>query len=374
MALILLVEDDCICAATTRRHLEGGGHAVEVASNCQQALEMAEEQAFGLIMVDFLLPDGDGLELTLWLRSRNHLTHIPIIMCTSSNDECTLQLSFEAGVTDFISKPVGRTELLVRVGNAVRLYEASLRALQEQRTSSMGSVVSLIAHEVNNPLSAAYHMAAELLRVHSECSQSTRYLGVLGKALDRIKTLVSDLRTTTLLQECPTESMPFTELVRLVCRLLTVKNCGSVWVRDLVRDEVDVLVHPGVAAQALTVLAAHLLDYAVRRGDGGGISLVSRVEGGRLHLEVRLSIASSCASCDAPTDCGDCAFSLSNVYNPNLLGPEPAEVTVAFRQLHLIQVEANLERSAFPLPKLVVDFPLAHQVSPTISREEVSIR
>lgn len=77
-----------------------------------------------LVIVDYVMPDIDGLQLVRSLRSLSTHAHVPIIMVTADDDRQTRLAAVEAGVTDFIAKPVEPTELKARVSNLLQLRSA----------------------------------------------------------------------------------------------------------------------------------------------------------------------------------------------------------------------------------------------------------
>lgn len=343
--------------------LELVGYRVEVAGSCREALVRVAYCHYGLILVDYLLPDGDGLDLIAQMRRRPDLATLPIIMCTSSTDEETLRLAFEAGASDFVSKPVRPTELKTRVHNAIQLYESSLNMLADQATRSLEGITALVAHEINNPLAAVMHFTREMMAALAEDVQATKNLARMLKGLERIQALVADLRMATLSQEQPIQSMPLKEVVRLACRLLTLRNSGSIWIADDVDGEVLIWVHPGVAAQALAALANYLLDAAHRYGRGG-IHLTCAVRPRGLELVVRLCLESYFG---APKE-------EISPFDGDRLGPETPPLVAACRQLAAYGVEVEICRDALPLPALKLHFPPADRYGEVIQREEVQAR
>jgi len=77
-----------------------------------------------LVIVDYLMPDIDGLQLVRTLRSLATHAHVPIIMVTANDDRETRLGAIDAGVTDFIAKPVDPIELKARVSNLLQLRGA----------------------------------------------------------------------------------------------------------------------------------------------------------------------------------------------------------------------------------------------------------
>ncbi len=95
------------------------------AKNGQIALRIIEKQQPNLILTDWNMPVMTGLELTRILKSRDDLRHIPIIMQTANTKDEELKIAFDAGVIDYIKKPIdGSVELLSRIKSALELTQA----------------------------------------------------------------------------------------------------------------------------------------------------------------------------------------------------------------------------------------------------------
>lgn len=86
-----------------------------------------------LILMDFLMPDTDGVAATRHIKSRDFLRDIPVIVITAKTDLDNLQAAFSAGAMDFITKPVNSVELHARVNSALTLKkEMDCRKAREQ--------------------------------------------------------------------------------------------------------------------------------------------------------------------------------------------------------------------------------------------------
>jgi len=88
-------------------------------------VDSTEEEASSvdLILLDIIMPDIDGINSCRILKTIERLRDIPIIMVTGDTSEESLQQAFEAGATDYITKPLKKIELLARVGAALRLKQ-----------------------------------------------------------------------------------------------------------------------------------------------------------------------------------------------------------------------------------------------------------
>jgi DNA-binding response OmpR family regulator len=120
-ASILLVEDDPAVVRTLRDNLEPRGYRIWHAQNAAEALLLAEEVDLDVILLNIMLPDGDGLALCPQLRQR---TEAPIIACSGSKRRNYAVLALKLGASDFIAKPFYLPELEARI-EAVRRRAAA---------------------------------------------------------------------------------------------------------------------------------------------------------------------------------------------------------------------------------------------------------
>ncbi len=122
---VLIVDDSRSSLAFLGNVIGALGIAeVESLLSPRMALERAELGCFDLILVDHVMPEMDGVELTRRLRDSPSCRLVPIIMVTSDNDRTLRVNAIAAGATDFINKPFDPTELQARVSNLLALRQA----------------------------------------------------------------------------------------------------------------------------------------------------------------------------------------------------------------------------------------------------------
>jgi two-component system, sensor histidine kinase and response regulator len=122
-ARILLVEDNDINQQVARELLEDAGLVVEVADNGQIALEMLKKRAYGLVFMDMQMPVMDGLTATREIRKLSEFTNLPIVAMTANAMEQDRRKCKEAGMNDFLVKPIDPQEMfsiLLRWGRQLR--------------------------------------------------------------------------------------------------------------------------------------------------------------------------------------------------------------------------------------------------------------
>ena len=120
MAKILVVDDEKVLVKGVKFNLENEGYQVEVGYDGQEAVDLAREGSFDLIMLDLMMPKIDGLQACMRIRE---FSNVPIIMLTAKGEDTDKIIGFECGADDYITKARVRA-LLRRSGSAGQKQEA----------------------------------------------------------------------------------------------------------------------------------------------------------------------------------------------------------------------------------------------------------
>jgi len=94
--------------------LESEGYRVETADSGRAALDKAKAKPPDLVLLDIMMPDMDGCEVTRHLRQNQQLSNVPILLLTAHKD-FNVKAGLEAGANDLIRKPIDFDELLDRI-------------------------------------------------------------------------------------------------------------------------------------------------------------------------------------------------------------------------------------------------------------------
>ena len=129
---VLIIDDDIDTLKLVGLMLERQGYEISVASNGTIGLSKAAEERPELILLDVMMPDLDGYEVTRRLRENPTLAHIPIIMFTAKTMVDDKVAGFEAGVDDYLTKPTHPAELTAHV-KAVLSRSAQAREMPEEK-------------------------------------------------------------------------------------------------------------------------------------------------------------------------------------------------------------------------------------------------
>ncbi|PWS27273.1 sigma-54-dependent Fis family transcriptional regulator [Pedobacter yonginense] len=129
MARILILEDDTTFAQLLEGFLSKNMHEITLVTSVKQSFKLIENQEFDLLLLDYRLPDGIGVEVLA--HSRNLGLSIPVIIMTSFNDVRTAVKSMQMGAFDYITKPVNPDELLMVIKNSLTKKESKNTEVKE---------------------------------------------------------------------------------------------------------------------------------------------------------------------------------------------------------------------------------------------------
>jgi len=117
---ILVVDDDKEIVRLVRAYLEQAGFNVLVAYDGETALHALRRERPHLLILDLMLPDRDGWDITRFVRADSHLQATPIIMLTARVEDTDKIIGLELGADDYITKPFNPREVVARVRSVLR--------------------------------------------------------------------------------------------------------------------------------------------------------------------------------------------------------------------------------------------------------------
>ena len=120
---VAIIEDEAELAALLEYNLGRQGLTTRVISSSKGAVEQLETWKPDLIILDVMLPDGDGFDLCRRMRKTSALARIPVIFLTARSDEVDRVLGLEIGGDDYVTKPFSPRELTARVKAHLRRGE-----------------------------------------------------------------------------------------------------------------------------------------------------------------------------------------------------------------------------------------------------------
>lgn len=121
---ILVTEDDAFLRDGLCEMLKKEGYNVVTAGTIDDAKECFLKEHFNLVILDVMLPDGNGFDMCAFIRSKNE--NVPILFLTACDDEVQVVRGLDAGADDYVTKPFKLLELLSRIRALLRRSKASV--------------------------------------------------------------------------------------------------------------------------------------------------------------------------------------------------------------------------------------------------------
>ncbi len=190
-ARVLVVDDNRINRTLLEVMLQPEGFDVVLADSGEAALLAIAAHPPDLVLLDVLMPGMDGYEVASILKHNPATRHIPLIMVTALDDSDARMLGLAAGAENFLTKPIDRAELCLRVRNMLRLKTAADEAIAN-RDAAMG----MVSHDLRNMLHSIVLNAA-LLGERAAAADPTGHAAVITKRIrnvtQRMNRLIEDL-------------------------------------------------------------------------------------------------------------------------------------------------------------------------------------
>lgn len=144
---ILIVEDEDSIRELIRFHLQKEGYSVMEASDGKEAIKILTETPVQLVILDWMLPELDGLGVCREMAKHPKWEDIPVIMLTAKSEEMDKILGLEMGADDYVTKPFSPRELMSRIKAVLRRSHRREKETQEWKMGPL--TVNFIAHEAS---------------------------------------------------------------------------------------------------------------------------------------------------------------------------------------------------------------------------------
>jgi signal transduction histidine kinase len=158
---ILVVDDQDINRRVVATLLTRQGYDVVSADSGEQGIAQARQCQPDLVLLDMMMPGMDGFELLGHFKQDATLRRLPVVFLTAAHDRELLVRAFDSGAVDYVTKPFMPEELLARVSAHVGLKQTRDRL--ERVARERQELVTLVAHDLKNPLSSVL-FASDVLR------------------------------------------------------------------------------------------------------------------------------------------------------------------------------------------------------------------
>ena len=134
---VLVVDDEKLIVKGIRFSLEQDGMDVDCAYDGEEALEMAQEKKYDIILLDLMLPKMDGFEVCQQIRE---FSNVPIVMLTAKGEDMDKILGLEYGADDYITKPFNILEVKARIKAIMRRAGSNQEEKDKAKTIEAGDL------------------------------------------------------------------------------------------------------------------------------------------------------------------------------------------------------------------------------------------
>lgn len=134
---VLVVDDEKLIVKGIRFSLEQDGMEVDCAYDGEEALRMAKENAYDMVLLDVMLPKLDGFEVCQQIRE---FSNMPIVMLTAKGDDMDKILGLEYGADDYITKPFNILEVKARIKAIMRRTNANQPKKESEKVIESGDL------------------------------------------------------------------------------------------------------------------------------------------------------------------------------------------------------------------------------------------
>lgn len=237
-ARILIVDDDRVILELASIILHSDGYSVQTASDGIRALDLLGKEVFELVLLDFMMPNKDGLEVLSEIKEK--FPDIAVIIFTGMGNENIAVNAMKAGAADYIIKPFRNHDLLERTAAVLRsrklelhnrellaererhlqeiqqwnlelerrvaektkeLELAQAEIVQSEKLATLGYLAAGLTHEIRNPLNSINLFAQILKNNHDAPPQSVEFLVRIQSEIDRIDNLLIKLLSVSRAQK-----------------------------------------------------------------------------------------------------------------------------------------------------------------------------
>jgi two-component system sensor histidine kinase/response regulator len=258
---ILVVDDEARNRNLVCGYL-GPFYEMREASDAASAVQALDSGPVDLVLLDVMMPGVSGFEVCRQIKSRPSAEFLPVLLLTALGEQEDRNAGLEAGADDFLTKPVDRRELVLRVRTFLRIREQqTLIRRQVDTLQELGALkddlVSLLVHDLRNPLASVVGILHVVREDADPSNEELRQdLELALQSTTRLRDILEDILQVRMLEEGRLV------LNRQPVSLRTVAEEALVSVMGMARDH-EVLVTTAAVPDAVAPLDPKLVRRAL---------------------------------------------------------------------------------------------------------------
>ncbi len=300
---ILIVDDEKTNLKLLSAILTPEGYGILTAESGQEALDIVKKEDPDLLLLDIMMPEMDGYEVCRRLKADKQTRIIPVIMVTALTDKKDKIKAAEAGADEFISKPVDRTELKVRVKSLLRIKQyheeliESFRELEVQNKKlrelehMKEELTHMVIHDIKNSLfemSFILQLFMKYKKIFNE--KQINFLKIGIDNCDHMKAMIQNILDIYKMQEgkfsLNKELTYLDEIINQVCEMFRLSlELNDQNLSVFVDDELPVV---EIDRIVITRVLSNLLYNAIKHTPRGGDITVRASCSGDDYLKIEV--------------------------------------------------------------------------------------
>jgi two-component system, sensor histidine kinase and response regulator len=299
---ILVVDDNLQNRQLAEGLLLAAGYQSALAESGARALAMFTERPFDLVLLDIMMPQMDGFETCKRLRELPRGVETPIVFLTALSDLQTHEQALRSGADDFLTKPINRTELVIRVRSLIRIkrlqdeLKKNYEVIRKQHESLMrvqrqkDELSALVVHDLKSPLTGILGNAELIMDGNADATMIRACAGDIHECAKSMHRMVVNLLDISRSEdgELKPRAVPVSfaaimdKLSRTMRRRTEDRRQNLVLAIDPAMPKL--LADPELLERVIENLIDNALKYAP---PGGSITIEARaLEPGRVELRV----------------------------------------------------------------------------------------
>jgi signal transduction histidine kinase len=306
---VLVVDDEPDMRRFLGSQLKDRYNIFEV-SNGTKAIEEANKRDFNLVLLDYMMPEMDGIEVMRRLKECSGTKTTPVIILTARADEDFKIKTLAAGATDFLTKPFSSTELSVRAHNMIasrqlqkqvedktqqleqaleQIKETETQLVHQAKMASLGQLSAGLMHEINNPLNfanTALHILKKRLTTVADgtTDKLAKPLTDIQDGISRVVAITSSLRSFTHPDDSTFSRVDLSEIINTALRFVQADS-REIEVQLDLEDSAQVWGNPNQLVHLIINLLQNSIDSLQRKNDPPKqIQLSAKVKGEEIEV------------------------------------------------------------------------------------------
>ena len=299
MTKILIIEDEAIIREEVLTWLEVEGYEVIGAENGKQGLELIFDAQPDLVLCDINMPQMDGHQVLIELRSRQEYIDLPFIFLTASADRESMREGMKLGADDYITKPFTYEEVVTaiktRLGRQQRIrdqIDQLTDLIDEERELRLlkSRLVGMFSHDFRNPL-ATILSSSSMLQSYSDRLSPEQKLQKLHRIDGAVHQLIQMLDEMLMVAQVENGQLSFnpqaTDLARLINEVLDnfeLIDEGKHHITSQVELPGQIVTDPNLIRHIVTNLISNALKYSPQ---GTKVHVQAYEEAGQIKIRVQ---------------------------------------------------------------------------------------